>query len=186
MIEPTELIEQWKPIKDYEGLYEISNFGRVKSLPRQCKTGRGGIYNTQEHISKSAIANTGYYVVSLWKKGKSSMGVIHQLVWDHFGIGDRDGRRIQVDHKDNNKQNCRIDNLQLLTLRENGHKYQKTRIDKTSKYIGVSWSSNRKKWRAMIWSCKKPVSLGYYKIEEDAANAYQNAFNKLGLSNAIT
>jgi hypothetical protein len=165
--------EKFVPIKGYEGLYEISNFGRVKSLPKRCITNTGGVYNTPERILKPFTAE-GYHRVCLLKSGIRKTHTIHRLVWEHFGQGERDGHKLEVDHIDNNKSNNRIDNLQLLTARKNSNKYRMTMENKKSKYIGVGWHKHTKKWMARLVLNGKRLSLGCYVNEIDAANAYQN------------
>jgi hypothetical protein len=175
----TESQEQWKPIKGYEGLYEISNLGRVKSLKRKINNR----YN-EERILKSNINSGGYLLCHLTKEKKTFAHTIHSVVWDHFGVGKRDNRKIQVDHVDNNKQNCRIDNLQLLTSRENVIKTYLHK-DKSSKYTGVCLSSKKYKgkiysyWIAQISSNGIHKYLGCFKTNEEAALAYNNRVMEL-------
>jgi len=169
-----ELKEVFKPIKGYEGLYEISNFGRVKSLARDIIRGQGGIYKTKDRIRKVFFDGSGYYNVQLHKNSELINHRIHLLVWDHFGNGKRNGREIQVDHIDNNKQNNRIDNLQLLTNRENCVKYCRTK-NRKNKYTGVSWSDRLGKWVAKAYLNGKQKHLGVFMDEHEASLAYKNA-----------
>ena len=99
--------EIWKPIKGYEGIYDISNYGRVKSLKRKTnnQTGKEDLILVA-HLDKDKYPTT---VIS--KNGKSKTYRIHRLVWEAFGEGDRDGMNIQIDHIDNDRSNPRIDNL---------------------------------------------------------------------------
>lgn len=167
------LTEQFKPIKNYEGLYEISNFGRVKSLPKE-KWNHYAFVHLAEKILMHNISPMGYHRITLHKDGELKTFQIHLLVWDHFGNSPRNGFILQVDHADNDKNNCGIDNLQLLTSRENIVKYQKMRDNITSKYIGVSWHKQCKKWQAEICIDSKSIHLGTYNKEIEASNAYQN------------
>lgn len=76
--------EEWRDIADYEGLYQVSNFGRVKSLPRMVK-GRGGSeYLLRERFLKQAVDKYGYLMVGLHKEGKGKMCKVHKLVAQHF------------------------------------------------------------------------------------------------------
>ncbi len=117
-----QLTEIWKPINGHKGLYEISNHGLIKSLARNINIGQHRVWKKEEAFLKGGISR-GYRLVLLYKNGKRKTFLIHRLVWDHFGNSPRNGRKLQVDHIDNNKLNNRIDNLQLLTAKENTTKY---------------------------------------------------------------
>jgi len=171
--------ETFKPIKDYEGLYEVSNYGRVKSLEKRVKNGVG--YRTvRERILKLAIED-GYYFVKLSENSKAKNCRIHQLVWDTFGDRQRNGRTLQVDHIDSNKLNNRIDNLQLLSNRENSSKGWLQR-ETTSKYTGVSWNKNSKKWGVAIHANGIHKYLGTFINELEASEVYQKALRQLRTS----
>ena len=169
-------IEIWKDIKDYEGLYQVSNYGRVKSLDRYVK-GRRGIL--KEKILKVIFNKDNinkYGFVNLSKKSKSKTIRIHILVWDHFGTEKRDGIRLQVDHIDENKSNNHIDNLQLLKSRQNKSKGME-KYKTTSKYTGVFWQKGLNKWRSRFNIGKKCIHLGVFVNEYDAYLAYQKKLN---------
>ena len=158
--------EQWKAINGYEGIYEISNLGRVKSLKRKDAT-----------ILKLCTNMNGYKTVHLWNRGGGKTKDIHTLVWDAFGNGKRNSRKLQVDHKDENKFNNNIGNLQLLTNRENSVKYRKTQ-NTSSKYIGVCWYKITNRWKASIRISGIAKHLGYFHDEYEAHLAYQKALAK--------
>ena len=168
------LQEIWLPIKNYEGIYEISNLGMVKSLKRTRKSSYGSIVAVNECIRKQGKNHKGYSLVSLLKDGMHSTKVVHLLVWDHFGTKKRDGMIITVDHIDNDKSNNRIDNLQLLTNRDNNSKNRKGRYN-----TGVFTNPDSKKFYAGITVNKKYKFLGSFNNAEDASKAYQTAKNNL-------
>lgn len=91
--------EFWKPILNYEGLYEVSNFGRVKSF-------RFG----KERILKPGINKGGYFFVVLYKNGKKKNHLVHRLVAEAF-LPNPDNLP-EVNHKDENPQNNNIENLE--------------------------------------------------------------------------
>lgn len=92
--------EAWKDILGYEGIYQVSNLGRVKSLSRIIL---GAIpKRTKDIILKLKITASGYVVVNLNKNGKYSTKFVHRLVADAF-LPNRGFH--QVNHKDENKQN---------------------------------------------------------------------------------
>ena len=162
--------EIWKDIEGYDGDYQISNFGVVKSF-KKCR-------GTNIRILKSKIDRDGYLNVCLHKNKKVKTLHIHRLVWDAFGDSPRKGRTLQIDHIDNNKNNNRIDNLQLLSSRENITKV-KLYYNKSSKYTGVTWDKSRNKWLSRIKINEKHIHLGRYNTEEEASAAYQSALIKI-------
>lgn len=101
-------MEEWKDIKGYEGKYQISNLGRVKSL---------NYNNTKESklLHQSLINN--YYSVYLWKRGKGKQYRIHRLVAIHFI--DNPDNLPEVNHIDENKLNNRVDNLEWCNRKYN-------------------------------------------------------------------
>lgn len=115
--------EIWKDIKNYEGRYQISNMGRVKSLFRKVKTVSGYYITVQEKILKQTVDNTGYYVVSLWKNNKHLRAHIHRLVAETF-IFNHNNKPF-INHIDGDKLNNNVSNLEWCTPKENNiHAYQ--------------------------------------------------------------
>lgn len=104
--------EIWKDIAGYEGLYEVSSKGRVRSLPRQ--TGKFGI---KGRILKQFNNRGGYCCVCLSKEGCSATIGVHRLVAIAFVPNPEN--KPQVNHKDEDKQNNNADNLEWVTLQEN-------------------------------------------------------------------
>lgn len=103
--------EIWKDIKGYEGLYQISNLGRVKSLKRMIKKRKC------EEITKiPSITNKGYYRLPLCKYGKIKYFHIHRLVAETF-IPNLENKPT-VDHIDRNKLNNVVSNLRWATYNE--------------------------------------------------------------------
>lgn len=156
--------EIWRQILDSN--YAISNYGNVKSV-------------LTNQILKTWMNEYGYAGVSFRIRGKKYTKIIHLLVWDIFGDKPRNGMKLQVDHKDENKVNNRIDNLQLLTPRQNTIKSVPTR---TSRFTGVHWASDRNKWRAAVHLNGKQKLLGSYVCESLAGLAYQKALIQYALS----
>lgn len=108
--------EIWKDIQGYEGLYQVSNFGKVKSLNRTIITYNGITRNMSEKILKPRLHN-GYYNVSLQKNNQTKYCTIHQLVANAFIPNPNN--LSQVNHKDENKTNNHVDNLEWCTARYN-------------------------------------------------------------------
>lgn len=94
--------EIWKPVLDYEDLYEASNLGRVKSI---------------KHGVLKPIDSNGYRRVRLCKNGNKKLFRVHRVVWEAFNGKIEPG--LQVNHKDEDKSNNNITNLEVLTAKEN-------------------------------------------------------------------
>ncbi len=104
--------EVWKDIKGYEGLYQISNTGKVKSLKRIMKSRK-----CEEIIKKPSKLPKGYLKVSLCKEGKIKYYSIHRLVAEAF-IPNPNNLPC-VNHKDCNPQNNEVSNLEWISYKEN-------------------------------------------------------------------
>ena len=168
------LNEIWKDIPDYEGLYQVSNLGRVKSLRRKIKTGIGTFIKKQRILS--LYKNGRYYKTNLFKNNKSKIYRVHQLVAMAF-LGHKPcGYYLVVDHIDNNPLNNNVSNLQLITPRENCTKDKKRMF---SNYVGAYWQSDNKNWVSRIKINKKIIHLGVFKKEYDAHLAYQKKLNEI-------
>ena len=163
-------IEIWKDIPEFEGYYKVSNLGNVRSLNYRKKKG------IVKQLSKGLNSN-GRYRVTLCKNGKNSSNKkIHQLVAMAFLNHKPCGHKIVVDHIDNNKENDKLYNLQLISNRENTVKDIK---GGTSKYTGVCWNKRQCIWKSSIRINGKVKHLGYFKSEKKASQAYQNELKKI-------
>lgn len=180
------MLEVWKDINGYESLYQISSLGRVKSLARTIVGRDGIIVNLQEKIMKLKYTGVGrkYLTVGLNNDYGRKWFLIHRLVAEHFI--DNIPNKMVVNHKDGNKRNNRVDNLEIITQRENIIKHRNknnvsqyinkvykiydvetgetkdfTTAKDAGEYIGVTGSSiiNHAK---RIWS---GTSKGRYKID---------------------
>jgi len=169
-------IEVWKDIPEFEGIYQVSNLGNVKSLNYRKK----GIIKL---LVKNLNTN-GRYRVNLCKNGRCfTNSKIHQLVAISFLNHKPCGHKIVVDHIDNNKQNDKLYNLQLISNRENTIKDIK---GGTSKYTGVCWNKRQGKWQGAISLYGKAKHLGYFTDEKKAAEAYKNELKKINESKSTT
>jgi hypothetical protein len=132
-------IEIWKPVAHYEGIYQINNFGDLKSLERI----GGNNHHIKEKIISQQLDKLGYYKVTLTKNGKCKHVLVHRLVAEHF-IPDKstfksmldedrsliDLDKLEVNHKDENKQNNNVNNLEWCT-----HKYNSNYGTRTERII---------------------------------------------------
>lgn len=97
--------ETWKPAAGYEGLYEVSDLGRIKGLKRG-------------KILKTVKQNNGYLQVGLYKNGKRKVFLVHRLVYSAFNGEIPPG--LEVNHiNDKDKTDNRLCNLNLMTHKEN-------------------------------------------------------------------
>lgn len=138
--------EEWKDIKGYENYYQISNYGRVKSFIW---------FNGHEYVHKEKILkpqNNKYLTVRLAKNKKIKQYTIHRLVAIHFIPNVNN--KLYVNHKDGNKYNNKIDNLEWCSAKENTqHAYKNgliTRITNRKKTailnnVKNAWKKTRKR-----------------------------------------
>lgn len=128
--------EEWKAIPGYEGLYEVSNYGRVKSLPR---------YTTKGKIIKPYISNANGYVyvclsnINLSNKSKRISKRVHVLVMEAFcPVSKHKGydSEYTIDHIDGDKTNNKLSNLEWCSQKENQKRAYK---------LGLQVAPNRKK-----------------------------------------
>lgn len=108
--------EIWKDIKEYEGYYQISNFGRIKSLSRNSKN-CCGVIRLKEKILLGSPNSHGYVQVLLYKHGNRKQFKLHRLVATYF-IPNIENK-IEVNHIDGNKANNKAGNLEWATPSEN-------------------------------------------------------------------
>lgn len=113
--------EIWKEIEGYNGVYFVSNIGRVKSTDRTIKIyKRGGytqMYSFKATMLKPRANKNGYLYIGLWKDGIMETAYIHRLVTKAF-IGPIPSG-MQVNHKDRNKRNNCVENLEIVSPAEN-------------------------------------------------------------------
>ena len=165
-------VEVWKDIPEYEGLYQVSNLGNVRSLDRVSSIGR----KLKGKTLKNGLCGSGYCVVSLFKNGKSKTKTIHKLVSIAFLNHTPCGFELVVNHIDRNRVNNNLYNLEIITQRENSNKKH---IKSSSKYTGVSWNKKSKKWESRIVINRRKKNLGSFTDEKEAAKVYQNKLNKI-------
>jgi|688.fasta_scaffold437776_2 hypothetical protein len=156
-------MEIWKDIPNYEGKYQVNNFGAVKSLARKKFNGYAMI-DVSEKILTLNNHRDGYLWINLSANNKRKHFFIHRLVMLAF-IGES---KLQVDHINGNKKDNNLSNLQYVTNRENCTLYQ---ISKGN-FKGYSYDKKRNKYVSQIYHNKKHIFLGYYDNSELAQQAY--------------
>ena len=172
--------EVWKDVKNFEGIYQVSNIGRIKSLERYVNHWRGGKKRVNEKIMLLSLDGHGYFRADLSFNGISKTRKVHQLVAESFLNHTPCGFKLVVNHIDFNKQNNNVDNLEIVTNRENSNMKH---IKSKSKYVGVTFHTPSMKWCATIWINGKNKHLGYYYSELKASKAYQTALKEINKTN---
>ena len=163
--------EIWKEVSGYEGIYEVSSLGRVKSLKR--KGAKGGILTESKRQDN-------YYGVGLTRNRKLKTYTIHSLVAIAFLGHKPSGWQICVDHIDGNRLNNHVDNLQIVTHRENVSVcHRSNKNDTSSAFVGVFYNNTIDKWQARIQLDKKVIHLGYFDDEKTAHDFYLSAYKNL-------
>lgn len=147
--------EVWKDIKGYEGLYQVSNLGNVKSIPRP---------RTKGGILKQRKSNSGYSQVRFTKEHKGYMLYVHRLVAQAFITNPNN--LPQVNHKDGNKQNNRADNLEWITSQDNVlHRFRVLKQEPVRKYkeekINHSTKEGRNQYARLYYQKNKEKLLEY-------------------------
>ena len=162
--------EIWRPIEGYEGLYEVSSYGKVRSLDR---------YDSRNHFRKGKVLSLvknkeGYLQVNLCCNGKNKMFLVHRLSAQAF-IPNPDNLP-QVNHKDEDKTNNSVDNLEWCDCSYNNNygtrkdKVRETAI-KNGYWTGLSREESMKKYyqenRDRICEQKKEYNQKYYQDNKD-------------------
>ena len=159
--------EEWRPIKNYESTYAVSNIGNVKNI----KTGR---ILKQQHNN-----GCGYLQVMLSYDGNKKLYSIHRLVAESFL--DNINNHPQVDHINNIKTDNRVENLRWVSRSENNRNKPKS-SNRSSKFLGVFFHQSRNKYVANLTINGKNKYLGCFKTEEEAHEAWKSKVIELGLS----
>lgn len=127
-----KVMEIWKDIKGYEGYYQVSNLGRVKSLNTRLKY-RYGYRTRKGRILKPSISHKGYFKITLSKNNKSRNATIHRTVAQAF-IPNPENKPC-TNHKNGIKTDNRVENLEWCTISENTQHAYDTGLKVTSEKL---------------------------------------------------
>lgn len=112
-----EELEEWRFIIGHEGQYQVSNKGRIRSIDREFIRSNGRVMKLKSKIMKLNITSEGYVGITLHLKGKNKSYRVHRLVAQAF-ISNKENKET-VNHKDCNKQNNKVSNLEWNSVLEN-------------------------------------------------------------------
>ena len=169
--------EIWKDIVGFEGLYQVSNMGRVRGLDRY-KDNYSKKQFVEGVVLRTYLNIKGYEIVKINKNSKTYQKSVHRLVIEHF-LGKKN---FECNHINKIKNDNRLCNLEYSDPRENATHRDLTR-NTSSKYIGVCWAKRKNKWISYITVNSKRVHLGYYKDEKEAAKAYIDYIDQHNIKN---
>lgn len=158
--------EIWKDIVGFEGLYEISNYGNIKSCKRYVPHSRFGKKLVPEKKISLGKDKDGYLMAILCKNATRKTVKVHRLVAEAFI---QNSCKKIVNHIDSNKSNNFFQNLEWVSNLENSC-HSRLKMKTSSNYVGVHFNKRHKVFIAKIRHNGKIIYLGHFKNEEDAYN----------------
>ena len=186
--------EVWKDVVGYEGLYQVSNLGRIRKIRKKNLYSKNKMCPLISNIMTPRFVTGGYLSVRLTKDKKSKGKRVHRAVAEAFI--QNPGKKETVNHKDFDKTNNHVSNLEWMTNAENiNHAFKNGRFKSssirkrsikknmplTSKYMGVHYDTKKDRFIAQITYNGVNNYLGTFKKEIDAAIAYKNKLKEYGL-----
>jgi|TARA_R110001606_G_scaffold232602_1_gene380059 hypothetical protein len=152
--------EIWKDVVGYEGDYQVSNMGRVKSFKKY--------QGVSSRIIKPSKAHNGYLVFNLCKNNSKKTYSVHKIIQESFNLG-----KGVVDHIDGNRVNNMLSNLRVGSQRDNCRNLE---CHRNGKLVGAHYSKRPKPllkpWRSQISIKGISKKLGYFATELEAHNRY--------------
>ena len=169
-------MERWADILGWNGFYQVSSYGRVRTCIRI--GGRGNRYTKDNpwRIIKTQVKR-GYEILSIRKIGKTkkTFTALHRVMWTAFN--GEIPENMTIDHINGDKRDNRLENLRLATWQQQSFNRPKQKRKSYSKYKGINYqkSSPNKPWLAFIFYNNKKIYLGHFATEVEAAKAYNDA-----------
>lgn len=175
-------VEKWKDIPDYEGLYQVSDLGRVKSLPmlKNSSKNKDKTFLTNERILKQYFKNTRYLRIGLGIRTNSKSFCVHKLIAMAFLNYTSNKEKMCVDHINNISTDNRLINLQIISIRENSTKDRKNK----SGFTGIKETNG--KFQASIQLNGKILNLGVYDSNKLASEKYNEALDLINKNKDIS
>lgn len=136
------MVETWKDVIGFEGIYQVSDRGRVRRLKRTITNSLGRKITLGSMILRTYINNSGYECIDLTVNGVKTKTTVHRLVAKHFCEGYAVG--LDVNHKDANRLNNSADNLEWVSRVENIRDSIKRGTFNIKEAHKVAWEKNKK------------------------------------------
>lgn len=179
------MVETWKPIPEYEDKYEASNLGNIRSISRYVNTAGNGKRYVKGRILNQQINHRGYSIIALSTGSSQKTYTVHQLVYSTFMPNFVKGT--ELNHKDGNKQNNALYNLEESNSSHNQLHAVRTGLrpkQGKSRFNNVTFIKNpraKKKWAASIRYAGK-TSYGWktFDTEEEAAKYVDELLDSIG------
>jgi len=165
--------ETWVDAFGFEGVYQVSNFGRIRSVSRIVIKTNGHRLPVKGNILNPSVSRNGYLVISrntFKSVGERVTIKIHRLIFESFNEQIKEG--LEIDHIDRDKTNNHIDNLRLVNRRDNINNRSNNK-----KYIGVTDIGTG--FSAKIYYQGKTYQLGVARSENEASEYYQKAKSEI-------
>ena len=157
--------EDFIDVSEFNGAYKISSYGRLLSLPRGRKN--------KPTLSIGFTSSNGYLTTRLKHLGHNKTTTIHSLVAREFIDSDYTSKGLFVDHIDRDKFNNKLDNIRLVTRRENNSNNGNPNM------LGTTYIKSSGKWQASIRTGSKSTYLGRYNTEQEAHDAYMDELESI-------
>lgn len=174
--------EIWKDIVDFEDKYQVSNLGKVRSKTREVNTKGNGTRTVKGKVLKQQINHRGYSIIGLSSGSSVKSKTIHQLVFAAFTSNFSYGT--ELNHKDGNKQNNALTNLELSGSSHNQLHAVRTGLKKKpgiSRFRNVTFSPrHKKKWIGSIYVKGKNFGWKSFMTEEEAAHHVDYLLDSIG------
>lgn len=169
-------MEKWKDILGYEGLYQASNYGRIKSLERFVESvshGKPCMRHIRECIIQLQSHPTDYLQVNLHIDGKQKTYKVHRLVWEAFNGEIPEG--VEIDHINTVRTDNRLENLRIVTHKENlNNPLSSTNRSKARKGM-FKGELNPMYGRHHSEDAKKKMSLAKQNMSDETRRRYSEA-----------
>lgn len=169
------MIEEWRPVIGYEGLYEVSNLGRVRSVDRYVKSKGESYWLRKGKMLSPAKDKNGYLKVNLSCNGKNNIIRVHRLVAQVF-IHNPDNLP-EINHKDEDKTNNRVDNLEWCDRKYNNNYGTKIERQKNTNIQNGFWTGlSKEEYMKKYNQDRKEYKKKWYQENKDKAKEYDKKY----------
>ena len=176
--------EIWKPVPGYEGLYEVSNLGRVRSVNRYVKSKGESYWLRKGKMLSPAKDKNGYLKVNLSCNGKNNIIRVHRLVAQAF-LPNPDNL-LEVNHKDEDKTNNRVENLEWCTAKYNNNYGTKIERQKKTNIQNGFWTGlSKEEYMKKYNQDRKEYKKKWYQENKDKAKEYDKKYYQKNKENIL-